>query len=85
MTRVEIEAGMIALPREARKIKMLLVIDILNGNHIDRRDEPVLPRRVDKTIKEIARPLQSKPGGRWRGAIPPEWNSTCRGGQRLLH
>jgi hypothetical protein len=27
-------------------------------------------RRVDKTIEEIARVLQGKPGGRWRGALP---------------
>jgi hypothetical protein len=33
----------------------------------------VLKRRVDKTIKEITRLLRTT-GGRWRGAVPEEWN-----------
>src|SRR5215831_8090664 len=42
-------------------------------------------RRVDKTFKEIARLLQSKPGGRWRGAIPPEWTCAMHNPGGLLH
>jgi hypothetical protein len=41
MTGVEIEGDMIASAAEARKIEFLVVIDILNWDHVDSRDQPV--------------------------------------------
>jgi hypothetical protein len=41
MTGVEIEGDMIASAAEARKIEFLVVVDILNWDHVDRRDQPV--------------------------------------------
>ena len=41
MTGVEIEGGMIASAAETRKIEFLVVVDILNWDHVDSRDQPV--------------------------------------------
>jgi hypothetical protein len=42
MTGVAIEGDMIASAAEARKIEFLVVVDILNWDHVDSRDQPVV-------------------------------------------
>src|ERR1700730_6651264 len=42
MTGVEITGDMIVSSGEARKIECLVFVDIVNWDHVDRRDKPVL-------------------------------------------
>src|SRR6202011_6301936 len=71
MTGVEIEGDMIASAAEARKIEFLVVVDILNWDHVDSRDQPVfaIEREERATGKRLGLDINHTEAGEKLGEV----------------
>src|SRR5580704_2570456 len=71
MTGVEIEGDMIASAAEARKIEFLVVVDILNWDHVDSRDQSVfaIEREERATGKRLGLDINHTEAGKKFGEV----------------